>query len=67
MANEKMFCIEGELLHKLKDSPQEKNYCVKIGNKQFKDTKIQLLFFLPLPSNISFIMIIHSSLKFLLI
>jgi hypothetical protein len=37
-----MFQIEGELLHKLDQSNEEKNCTIQIGNKQFHYTKVQI-------------------------
>jgi hypothetical protein len=48
MVQEKMFCIEGELLHQLNQTSERKNYFIKIANKQFKYTKTQVALLSPI-------------------
>jgi hypothetical protein len=43
-----MFLIEGELLHQLNNSSQEKNCIIQIGKKQFKYTSIQIALISPI-------------------
>jgi hypothetical protein len=46
--NQKIFYIEGELLHQLNRTSESKNCVVKIGSKQFKYSKIQIAFLSPI-------------------
>jgi hypothetical protein len=43
-----MFFIDGELLHKLDQSSEEKNWIIQIGDKQFQYTKIQIALLSPI-------------------
>jgi hypothetical protein len=57
-----MFSLDGELLHKLNQFSENKNYVVRIGSQQFKFTKTQIALLSP----IAFKHFIHQSDRFLI-